>query len=81
MTNQEVEKVLQVLCLADGGCPYCAKQLIEIFCKQFDGFSGLAIKIFDESFGIMYPDIKLFDDELNESKNWHWNKEYTRKQA
>jgi hypothetical protein len=64
MTNQEAEKVLRILCSADGGCPYCAKQLIEHFCKQFDGFGGLAIKIFDEAFGEDYPDIQLFDDAI-----------------
>ena len=54
MTKEEAEKVIEILCNADGACGYCGADLIRDFIRQFPEFTELGHKIFDEHF----PDLK-----------------------
>lgn len=51
MKREEAEKMLEIMMLADGGCPYNAKKLFSLFVKEFPDFSGLAKEIFKKRFG------------------------------
>jgi hypothetical protein len=50
MTNEEAEKVLNLLTTADGGCYHCANALILDFLKTFPAYKQLARIIYKSKF-------------------------------
>jgi len=42
MNKEEAMKVIHILLAADGGCQYCAKDLIGYFSKGFPEYKALA---------------------------------------
>lgn len=51
MNMKEAEKIIRILLTADGGCEYCASNLLSLFCKEFPEFKELAENIFKATFG------------------------------
>jgi len=50
MTKEEAERVIRILLTADGGCQYCARDLLTSFCEEFPEFKELAEDIFKTIF-------------------------------
>jgi len=51
MKKDDAEAVLEILLTADGGCKYCAANLLTLFCKKFPELKELAEKAFNDKFG------------------------------
>ena len=50
MNKKEAEKIIRILLTADGGCEFCASELLGLFCKEFPEFREIAEKIFKQTF-------------------------------
>ena len=50
MNRNEVEKILEIMALADGGCEYCVRELYIKFIENFPEYTSLAKKKFTEKF-------------------------------
>jgi len=62
------KKVIKILLCAEGGCIYCASELIKLFVEKFLGYKNLAKELFKNTFG---TDIELSIKEKNKSKPEH----------
>lgn len=38
MDTKDARAVIKILAQADGGCPYCVRDLITLFVKEYPGF-------------------------------------------
>lgn len=38
MDTKDARAVVKILATADGGCPYCVEDLINVFLKEYPGF-------------------------------------------
>jgi hypothetical protein len=43
MTTGEARDIVKIMATADGGCPTCVDDLVNIFLKNFDGFHRFEI--------------------------------------
>lgn len=51
MNKKEAERIIRILLTADGGCKYCASNLLSLFRKEFPEFREQAEDIFKATFG------------------------------
>ena len=58
MTKEEAERVIKILCKADGGCSSCSSTLLKLFCKEFPDYIPQTRKAFREVFK---EEIDFFD--------------------
>ena len=58
MTKEEAERVIKILCEADGGCSSCSSALLKLFCKEFPDYIPQTRKAFREVFK---EEIDFFD--------------------
>lgn len=76
MNREEAEKVIRILLTADGGCEYCAKNLLSLFCKEFPKFRQLAEDIFKTTFGKTPDSFKTGTSHQKEKYRLHgWDDE------
>jgi hypothetical protein len=47
MTKEEARKILEIMSTADGGCKYCAGDLLERFLKEFPEHFEVAVEVSD----------------------------------
>jgi len=51
MKRESAEKVIKILLSADGGCIFCARELLKLFVNQFPEYKDLAQELFKNTFG------------------------------
>jgi hypothetical protein len=57
MTEEQAEQLLLLMAKIDGGCRYCAAELMQGFVNLFPDYKVLAIRVYREAF-----DKELKDD-------------------
>ncbi|GEM_PF-1991631 len=65
MNTESAKKIIKILLSADGGCKFCASELLELFIKQFPEYKDLAKELFKKTFE---TEIELPIEEKNELK-------------
>ena len=57
MTEQEATKIILIMMTADGGCPYCAADLLDMFRHTFPEHAELAERMAEEDSHDQFPDL------------------------
>lgn len=60
MKLEEAIKIVEILLSADGGCKYCAGELIKAFINEFPEYNELAKEAFKKAFG---TEIEIFSSK------------------
>jgi hypothetical protein len=63
MNQETAKKVIEILLSADGGCVFCASELIKLFVLQFPEYKTLAGELFKSKFE---TDIELPEERKHE---------------
>jgi len=71
MNQETAKKVIEILLSADGGCVFCASELIKLFVLQFPEYKDLAGELFKSKFE---SDIELPEEIKQEGiKLYGWD--------
>ncbi|HIE36402.1 MAG TPA: hypothetical protein EYP89_04095 [Candidatus Omnitrophica bacterium] len=58
MTEHQARQVIEILLAADGGCKYCAKNLLTLFLENFPEYKKIGEELFKEKFGVKLENLK-----------------------
>lgn len=62
MNEHQAKQVIEILFTADGGCKYCAANLLTLFLKKFPAYKKIGEESFKEKFGVELGELRRGDD-------------------
>jgi len=61
MRKDEAEEIIKILLTVNGGCHYCARELLDLFLESFPEYIDLVNKLYKNKFNKNFMSTMCFD--------------------